>query len=101
MFTKKKKIISNRQEIGNYIEGFDVYNSLFLKNLLDPILYREEYTIVNYEYRPDQIAQDFYGSTDYTAILIIQTGIKARDMKKGTKLYLLPKETVDRIINEL
>ena len=74
MYTRSKKIIGNKVELGNYIEGFDVYNSLFLRNLLDPSLARVEYKINNYELRPDLIAKEFYG---------------------------LPKETVDGLINSM
>ena len=101
MYTRSKKIIGNKTELGNYIEGFDVYNSLFLRELLNPSLTREEYKINNYELRPDLIAQEFYGSTDYTAILIIQTGVKLEELRKGKILRLLPKNIVDEIINNM
>ena len=101
MYTRSKKIIENKTELGNYIEGFDVYNSLFLREILNPSLTRVEYKINNYELRPDLIAQDFYGSTDYTAILMIQSSLKLEDLRKGETLYLLPKDVVDSIINNM
>ena len=101
MYRRSKKIIENKIELGNYIEGFDLYNSLFLRELLNPSLPRIEYKIVNYELRPDLIALDFYGSTDYTAILIISTGVKVEELRKGKTLYLLGKDIIDSIINRM
>ena len=101
MYKRSKKIISNKLELGNYIEDFDIYNSLFLRELLNPSLNRVDYLINNFELRPDLIAKDFYGSDEYTAILIIQTGAKLEDLVKGNILHLLPKETVDAILNNM
>ena len=101
MYRRAKKIIGNKLELGNYIEGFDIYNSLFLRELLNPVLTRVPYEINNYELRPDLIAQDFYGSSDYMAILLIQTGVKIEELRIGKTLYLLPKSTVDSILNNI
>lgn len=101
MFEKSKVIISNRLELGNYISGFDVYNSLLLNRLLDPTLTKERYKIVNYEYRPDLVAKDIYGSEDYMAILLITTGKKVEEFKKGEYLDVLPKLVVDSIIDSI
>ena len=101
MYTRSKKIIENKLELGNYIENYDLYNSLFLREILNSSLPRVEYKINNYEYRPDLISLDFYGSTDYTAILIISTGVKVEELIKGKTLYLLPKDIIDTIINSL
>ena len=101
MYRRNKKIISNKLEMGNYVEGFDVYNSLFLKKLLDPEITREKYKIVVYEYRPDLIAEDYYGSSDYLSILLVSTGLGIEDFKKGKYLDLIPKNIVDSILDSL
>lgn len=101
MFKRNKRIISNKLEIGNYVEEFDIYNSLFLKRLLDPSNTREKYKITLYEYRPDLIAKDYYGSEDYMAILLIETGKELGDFKKGEYLDLIPKDIVDSILESM
>ena len=101
MFTRANKIISNIEELGNYIEGFDVYNSLFLNSILDPNLERVSYRITRFEYRPDLIAEEIYGSSSYSAILLISTGKRVSDLTAGTVLYVVPKSTVDEIIRNL
>ncbi len=101
MFRKGKTIIGNKEELGNYIEGFDVYSSSFLTQILDPSLPRDIYQISRYVYRPDLIARDIYGSESYMSILMIQVGMGLEAYKKGTYLRVLPKETIDRIISKL
>ena len=101
MFKRAKKIISNKLEMGNYIEGYDVYNSLFLKELLDPTITRIKYKITNFEYRPDLIAKDIYGSEDYMAIFLVQVEGGIDSLQKGNYLSVVPKEVVDAILEGL
>ena len=101
MYRKKSKIVSNTENLGNYIEDFDIYNSLFLYKLSDQGLPREDYEITVYEFRPDLIARDYYGSTSYMGILLAQTKLTLTQFKKGLILHLLPKSIIDGIINTL
>ena len=98
MYTKESRIIGARENLSNYIEGEDVYNSLFLHIINDPTIERETYQITVYEYRPDLISKDFYGSTDYLGILLIQVGLGLSQYTKGTVLRLIPKETIDGLL---
>lgn len=101
MFKRKSKTVINREEMGNYIDGFDVYNSLFLDNLLDPTIARTEYTINKFEYRPDLIAQEFYGSTSYTATLMVSTGMGVGEFTLGKVINLIPKTVLDDILSKI
>ena len=101
MYKKKQKIISSQTNLSNYIDGFDVYNSLFLQRINDPNLSRKEYQITTNEYRPDLIARDFYGDAGYMGILLAQTKARLQDLKRGLVLSLLPKATIDNIISNL
>lgn len=101
MYKKGKAIVSSKEELGNYIEEFDVYNSSFLTKLLDPSLPRDPYQITRYEYRPDLIAEDIYGSSSYTAILMVQVGMGIENYTKGSYITVLSRETVGRIISEM
>lgn len=98
MYTKEQKI-QNSTNLGNYIEGFDVYNSLFLQKISDPSLEREKYQITVHEFRPDLMAQDFYGSAEYMGILLVQARVDLKSLKRGVVLELLPKKTIDNIIS--
>lgn len=101
MYRKKSKIVHTIENLGNYIDGFDVYDSLFLSKLTNPLLKREDYLITVYEYRPDLIARDYYGSTSYMGILLAQTKLSVDQFKKGVILNLLPKSTIENIISSL
>lgn len=102
MYRKSDKIVGKGiQSLSNYIQGFDVYNSLFLSYISNPDLTKLPYEITVYEYRPDLIAKDFYGSEDYMGILIIQASMSLSGFTKGTVLSLLPKETIDNIIDSI
>ena len=101
MYRKKSKIVNTSENLGNYIEDFDVYNSLFLYKLSDQSLTRDDYMITVHEYRPDLIAQDYYGSASYMGIVLAQTKLTIEQFKKGTILKLLPKSVIEGIINSL
>lgn len=99
MYTKEQKIQNSLTNLSNYIEGFDVYNSLFLQKISDPTLEREKYQITVHEFRPDLMAQDFYGSSEYMGILLVQARVDLKSLKRGVVLELLPKTTIDNIIS--
>ena len=99
MYTKEQKIQNSLTNLSNYIEGFDVYNSLFLQKISDPTLEREKYQITVHEFRPDLMAQDFYGSAEYMGILLVQARVDLKSLKRGVVLELLPKKTIDNIIS--
>ena len=97
MFTKKNKIINTQNDLANYIDGYDVYNSKILENLNDQPKVR--YLIRTFEYRPDLIALDIYGSVDYMGFLLITCGTGLESYAKGNVIEVLPKSTIDLMIN--
>ena len=101
MYTRNKTITSNIENASNYIEGYDVYNSKLIEQLRDPALEREEYEITASEYRPDLIAEDYYGSDSYVGLLMIQTGTTLTNYKKGTVLSLIPKSELDSFLRSI
>lgn len=101
MYKKKEIILSSKESLANYIDGFDIYNSTLLYEMNDPYLPRENYEITVYEYRPDLIARDFYGSEKYTDLLFIQCAKTLSDFKKGTVLSLIPKKILDEILKKM
>jgi hypothetical protein len=101
MYKKQQKILSFSSNLSNYVEGSDIYNSYLLQRISDSSLTRELYQITTYEFRPDLIAQDFYGDANYMGILLAQIKIGVMDLKRGVVLSLLPKNTIDNIIENL
>jgi hypothetical protein len=101
MYSKANKVSSGIEDIVNYISGSDVYNSKLIEQLRDPGLPREQYEIKTFEYRPDLIAQEFYGSTNYESLLMIQTGSTLTNFKKGTTLTLIPKSNLDSLLRSI
>ena len=101
MYSKTNKIFSGLSKIENYIQENDVYNSKLLFLLSDPTIEREEYEIIVYQYRPDKIAEDFYGDSSYEGLLILQAAIPLSSYTKGTILHLIPKDTLDLILSSL
>jgi hypothetical protein len=101
MYSKANKVSSGIEDVVNYISGYDVYNSKLIEQLRDPSLPREQYEIKTFEYRPDLIAQDFYGSTDYEGLLMVQTGSTLTNFKKGTTLTLIPKSNIDSLLRSI
>ena len=100
-----KKIITRNItttcKLSNYINGSDIYNSKLLYDLSNPEIERELFEITIGEYRPDIIAKNFYGSTDYTDLVIIQAKVGIGNFKKGLVLSLIPKSTLDNLINNI
>ena len=101
MYSKTNKVSSGIEDVVNYISGCDVYNSKLIEQLRDPSLPREQYEIKTFEYRPDLIAQDFYGSTIYESLLMIQTGSTLTNFKRGITLSLIPKSNLDSLLRSL
>lgn len=101
MYTKEPRLIGEKENLSNYVEGVDVYNSLFLHILADPNINKLPYQITVHEYRPDLIAKDIYGSTSYMGILMAQIGIGLDQLTRGTVLFVLSKETIDALIKNI
>ena len=98
MYTRANRVSSGIEDVVNYINGTDVYNSSLIEKLRDPGLPKENYEIKTFEYRPDLIAKDYYGSTDYEGLLMIQTGSTLTNFKKGATLMLIPKTDLDSLL---
>ena len=101
MYTRANKVSSGIEDVVNYINGTDVYNSALIEKLKDPSLPREEYEITTFEYRPDLIAKEIYGSSTYEGLLMIQTGSTLTNFKKGITLMLIPKTSLDSLLRSL
>ena len=101
MYSKSGNIISNKENLANYIDGYDLYNSTLLVILNDPSIQRVPYEITAYEYRPDLLARDFYGSTSYMGLLILQASRGLETYKRGSILNLIPKNVLDNILSNM
>lgn len=101
MYNKPTKYTYTSEELSNYIEGNDVYNSSFLSIISNSAYPRITYVITEYEYRPDLIAREIYGSSTYEGLLMIQTGLVLEDYTRGRKLEILSKATLDSILGNL
>ena len=101
MYTKSDRIIRNQTELSNYIPNTDVYNSKLLYHLSDPNLEKVSFEIKVSEYRPDLIAKEFYGSTDYTPYILLSSGLKLEHLEKGAVISLIPKDILDNIIKSI
>ena len=100
MFTQNKVVSSNKTELANFIKDQDIFNSLLLEEMHKPGMTRYIYNVTT-NYRPDLVAIDFYGSEDYLGILLLLASPSLSSFKKGSRLSLLPKETIDEIITRL
>jgi hypothetical protein len=101
MYTKTNNVNSSLEDLTNYIDGSDVYNSKLVELLNDPSLPRDEYEIKTYEYRPDLIAREVYGSTGYEGLLMLQAGATLTNFQKGVTLMLIPKTNLDSLIRSI
>jgi hypothetical protein len=99
MYTKTTKTGSYKQDLSTYIDGYDLYNSRLLDILKDPSIETKDYIIKTNEYRPDLIAQDFYGDSKYMGIMMITCGIGLENYKRGVTLKLIPLTTLLNILN--
>jgi hypothetical protein len=100
MYTKnttEHKIQPSGFELENCMEGADIFDSALLYNLsLNPYLTREAYVIKENWYRPDLIAQEFYGDTRYESFVILQAGT-IRNIRPGVTLQLVSKENLKNL----
>lgn len=102
MFTTGKvRNSSSFEGISQYIEGRDIFNSKILRDITDSSLNKVSYMITRYEYRPDLIAKDIYGSTEYTGLLMAQCRISVEGYVRGAVLRIVSKDTLDNIIKNL
>lgn len=92
---------SSSENFTKYIEGRDVFNSYLIYKLGDPSLTKVSYVVTRYEYRPDLIAKDIYGSSDYTGVLMSQCRLSLDGYTKGRVLRIIPKADIDRIISNI
>jgi len=98
MYTKPQRLISKIENLGNYVEGYDIYNSKFLSMILDPKLERVSYLIQTSECRPDLIAKRFYGDESYLGLVIVQSRKSLAEFKEGTTIQLIPKNKLDELL---
>lgn len=101
MYTKPQRLISKIENLGNYVEGYDIYNSKFLSMILDPKLERINYTIQTSEYRPDLIAKRFYGDESYMGLVIVQSRKTLNEFKEGLTISLIPKNKLDELLRNV
>jgi hypothetical protein len=101
MYTKPQRLISKIENVGNYIEGFDVYNSKLLTLILDPNIERVGYMVQTSEYRPDLIAKRFYGDVSYMGLVIVQSRKSLKEFKEGTIIDLIPKSKLDDLLRSI
>ena len=101
MYRKKDKIISSVYDPSNYVNGYDIFDSLLLTLINDPTLGKDVHEITVHEYRPDLLAKDIYGSTSYTGLLLLQIKGGLASLSKGSKIEVLPKSVLDIIIKSL
>lgn len=99
MFTSSNRITNNKLDPSNYIEDYDVYNSILIDKLRDPSITRSNYVINTYEFRPDLIARDFYGDSKYMGIMMLSLSLDLSQYTKGTVLEMIPKASIDAIVN--
>lgn len=101
MYTKPQRLISKIENLGNYVEGYDIYNSKFLSMILDPKLERINYTIQTSEYRPDLVAKRFYGDESYMGLVIVQSRKTLSEFKEGLTISLIPKNKLDELLRNV
>lgn len=101
MYSRSNKIISSEVDLSNYIEGYDLFNSVLIDQLSDTSLEKETYVITTKEYRPDLIAEEVYGNSSYTGLLMLVAGLPLEGYQRGTSFQYLPKSTLDIIIGRL
>ena len=101
MYKSNKSVTSGIWNLTNYIDGSDIYNAYIIQELQRPDLSREMYEIKNYKYRPDLVAKDYYGSENYTGLVLLQTGLTLSNFKRGVILSLITKDDLDRILRNL
>lgn len=97
----KTNVTSKSEEVSRYVEGNDIFNSELLRALDDPSINRVRYMITRFEYRPDLIAKEIYGSDSYCSILMHQLRMSLGDYKRGMVVRVIPKSDIDRILKSI
>ena len=100
MYTRPKKIYTNLKRLENYIEGTDVYNSLLLFRLQDTSLETSEY-IIKTPYRPDIIAEEFYGDVGYEPFVLLQLKTPIDKITRGRTFRFITKSEIDKILDKI
>lgn len=101
MYKKISKITTSQGDPSNYIEGYDVYNSLLVNKLRDSQEEKIAYQIKTKDYRPDLIAKELYGDTKWMGLLMMTCGIGLEGYKKGTIILVYPKSSLEKILGSL
>jgi hypothetical protein len=101
MYTKPQRLISKIENLGNYVEGFDIYNSKFLSMILDPKIERVDFTIQTSQFRPDLIAKRFYGDESYMGLVIVQSRKSLNEFTEGTTIQLIPKNKLEELLRKV
>ena len=101
MYSRSNKIISSEVDLSNYVEGYDLFNSVLIDQLSDTSLEKETYVVTTKEYRPDLIAEEIYGSSSYTGLLMLVAGLPLEGYRRGNSFQYIPKTTLDLIIRKL
>lgn len=101
MYRTSGRKTSSFQDLSQYVEGNDIYNSYILRKLDDPTIDKIPYLITTYEYRPDLIAKEIYGDSSYCGLLMTQCRISLSGYVRGTVLRVIPKQDLDKIIMEI
>lgn len=101
MYKRSNKIISSEVDLSNYIEGYDLFNSVLIDLLSDTSLEKSTYIITTKEYRPDLIAEEIYGNISYTGILMLVAGLPYEGYQRGVSFQYIPKATLDIILRKL
>lgn len=101
MFIKQSEIKNSKVDLCNYISGIDIFNSLLLSKLMDTSIDRVDYEITTHQYRPDLIAKDFYGSVDFTGLVLLQARRGLETFTKGSIIQLIPPQILNTILENL
>lgn len=99
MYRRSNKIITSEVDLSNYIEGYDLFNSVLISQLSDTT--KETYVITTKEYRPDLIAEEIYGDTKYTGILMLVAGLPLEGYHRGSSFQYISKASIDIILRSL
>lgn len=87
-------------DISSFVDGYDLFNSKLI-TILGNVVDRLYYTITNYEYRPDLICKEIYGSEDYLTIFLMLSGMSTEDFTKGSTVPYINKNVLDSIMERI
>lgn len=99
MYTKSNSKLTNKvHDITRYIDKFDLGNSLLFREL--PKLPFIGHLFIKYK-RYDLISQEIYGSSKYSWMLMIYSGINEKDLKVNTYMKYPSLESIQDLILRL